>query len=120
MADIDYAAKATAATALLRKFGGPVTLRQILPGEYDPGTGEFNQQIIDWPAVGAKFNYQQDHIDGTLIQKRDQELYLAAEDIPTPDTGHQIIIGSKTYVILTVQAIEPYDIPLLYILQIRA
>lgn len=121
MADIDYAAKATTATALLHKFGGPVTLQAIESGGvYNPDTGEFEQTTTDYLTVGAKFNYLQDHIDGTVIQKSDQELYLSAEGIPTPSTSHKIIIGSKAYAILAVQAIEPYDVPLLYILQIRA
>ncbi len=119
MADIDYAAKAATATKLLQKFGGPITLRQTIQGEYDPDTGQVGQEIIDWPTFGAKFNYVQDHIDGTLIQRSDQELYMAAENIPPPTTAYQVIVGTKTYPIITVQAVEPYNVPLLYILQIR-
>jgi hypothetical protein len=119
MAAIDYTAKATTAAKLIEKFGGPVTLREPGEDEYVPGVGMVPGEPVDWPAAGVKFNYEQDAIDGTLIQQLDQELYLSAVDIPRPNTTHKIIIGSAQFSIITVGSIEPYDVPILYILQIR-
>lgn len=95
-------------------------MRQIIPGEYDIETGEFVDEIIDYPVHGVKFNYEQDTIDGTMIQTNDQELYISAQGIPKPQTAFKIIIEDKTFAILNVQAIEPYNVPVLYVLQIRS
>lgn len=119
MASIDYAAKAAAAAKMLTKFGGEVTLREVKPGAYNPVTEEFEQEIVDTLCIGVKFNYQIDIIDGIQIQKTDQELYLATQGAPRPTLDHTVVIDGTSYTVIAVQVIEPYDVPILYILQIR-
>ncbi len=120
MPTIDYAAKAKSAAKLLEKFGGPITLRQIIPGEYNPSTNQMTEEtIIDKLAVGVVLNYEQDVIDGTRIQSDDREIYLGADGLDTPTTTDKVVIGSSVFSILNVQAIQPYDVPVLYLLQAR-
>jgi len=115
----DYSHKARQALAMIVRYGGPVMLREVRPGQYDPSTGTVVDEVIDWPAMGFKQNYRQDVVDGTLIRQTDEELYLAAPGLPRPATSHKLVIGSLEYSVITVQAIEPYDIPVLYVLQLR-
>lgn len=119
MAEIDYAQKARDALRLIVKYGGPVTLREVRAGEYNPDTGTVEDEVIDWPAMGVKTQYRQDVIDGTLIQRSDEELYLAAPGLPRPNTIHKIVIGAAVYSVISVQQLEPHDIPVLYVLQLR-
>lgn len=119
MPAIDYAQKARDALRLLVKYGGPVTLREVRPGQYDPSTGTVVDEVIDWPAMGVKTNYRLEDIDGTLIQRTDEELYLAAPGLPRPTTAFRLLIGSVEYQVISVQVLEPYDTPMLYILQLR-
>ena len=119
MAEIDYAQKARDALRLLVKYGGPVTLREVRPGQYDPSTGTVVDEVIDWPAMGVKTHYRLEDIDGTLIQRTDEELYLVAPGLPRPTTGHKLLVGPKEYHVISVQALEPYDTPVLFVLQLR-
>jgi hypothetical protein len=120
----DYTKKALATDAKLRAKGATVTLRHIVLGDDDPDTGKPVRTVTDHAAAGVKLNYSADRIDGTLVQSGDQELYLSplqldGQPLPEPTVGDLILIAGVKYAIGPVQKIEPTDIPVLYILQLK-
>lgn len=120
----DYAKKARDTDAKLRKKGGTVTLRRIVLGDDDPDTGKPDRDELNYTAAGVKLNYSADRIDGTLIQSGDQELYLSplqlnGQALPAPTAGDLILIAGVQYAIGTVQKIEPVDVPVLFIVQLK-
>ena len=120
----DYAKKARETDDKLRKKGGAVTLRRIVLGDDDPDTGKPTRIVTDHTAAGVKLNYSADRIDGTLIQSGDQELYLSPLQLnglamPAPTVGDLVLIAGVQYAIGPVQKIEPVDVPVLYILQLK-
>lgn len=120
----DYAKKARETDAKLRKKGGTVTLRRIVLGDDDPDTGKPTRDEQDYDAAGVKLNYDADRIDGTLIQSGDQELYLSplqlnGQPLPEPMFGDLVLIAGAQYAIGQVQKIEPTDVPVLYIVQLK-
>lgn len=121
----DYAKSAASANRMLSKAGGPVTLRRSVPGAYNTDTGTMGAAVVtDYPGIGAKFGYSAQAVNGTLIQSGDQQLYLSAIQVngsamPAPTIADLIVIGSAVFSIAAVGKIEPTDIPVLFILQIR-
>jgi len=121
----DYAQDAADAHAMLLEDGGPVTLRRTVPGEYDTETGTMGEPSdTDYPGIGAKFGYSAQAMAGALIQSGDQELYLSAiqasgSAMPAPTIADKIVIGSAVFSIASVGKIEPTDVAVLFILQIR-
>jgi hypothetical protein len=120
----DYAKKARETDAKLRKKGGTVTLRRIALGDDDPDTGKPIKTVTDYTAAGVKLSYEADRIDGTLIQSGDQELYLSplqlnGQPLPAPTVGYLVLIAGVQFAIGPVQKIEPVDVPVLYILQLK-
>ncbi|MYN42739.1 hypothetical protein GTP55_25680 [Duganella sp. FT109W] len=120
----DYAKKARDADAKLRKKGGTVTLRRIVLGDDDPDTGKPIKTVTDYTATGVKLNYEAERIDGTLIQAGDQELYLSplqlnGQPLPAPTVGDLVLVAGVQYAIGPVQKIEPVDVPVLYIVQLK-
>ena len=120
----DYAKKARETDAKLRKKGGTVTLRRIVLGDDDPDTGKPIKTVTDYTAAGVKLNYSADRIDGTLIQSGDQELYLSplqlnGQPLPAPTVGDLVLIAGVQYAIGPVQKIEPVDVPVLFIVQLK-
>lgn len=120
----DYAKKARETDAKLRKKGGTVTLRRTVLGEYDTNTGKPSKTVTDYTAAGVKLSYDAERVDGTAIQSADQELYLSplqlnGEWLPSPTTADLILIAGVSYAIKSPGKIEPVDVPVLHILQLR-
>jgi len=124
VATFDYAEMAAMAQELLAEFGAAVTLRQPGTGEYDPETGTVSSDPTDFLGIGAKFDYEQRNIDGTLILQGDQQVYLAVQQgagaaMPKPKAGDLILVGNDPWRVVTAEAIEPASVPVLYIVQVR-
>lgn len=120
----DYTKKALATDAKLRAKGAPVTLRRIVLGDDDPDTGKPDSETFNYVAAGVKLNYSADRIDGTLVQSGDQELYLSplqldGQQMPEPQTSDLVLIGAATFAVKSVAKVEPTNVPVLYMLQLR-
>ena len=91
------------------------------PGTYNPGTGEFdgNTDPVTYTASGVKLGYEQSDIDGTLIQRGDQQVYVPALGFTRPETNEQITVGGKSCTVVGVEVLAPGDVDILYILQVR-
>lgn len=105
-----------------RGLASVVTLeRPGKKGEYDPSTGTTkpDEQPQIYESVGLKDRYRQNDIDGTLIKRGDQQLYVAAEDFIRPKSNERIKISGVIYTIENVGVVAPGDTDILYSLQIR-
>lgn len=93
------------------------------PGTYNPETGEFEggtePSAKTYTASGVKIGYEQSDVDGTLIQRGDQQLYVPALGFVRPTTNEQIEVGGATYTVVNVEVVAPGDTDILYIIQVR-
>ncbi|NSX15984.1 hypothetical protein HTY52_18020 [Cupriavidus taiwanensis] len=119
-----YDEMAALADELLREFGKPLTLRCVLPGSYDPGSGTAPETVTDYPGTGALFDYAmlaagQTWIPSTLIEVGDKQCLLSPAGVPLPTTGDQLVDGAEVWQVQNVKAANPAGTPVLYELQLR-
>lgn len=91
------------------------------PGTYNPRTGEYEggSGSVTHTAPGVKIGYEQSDIDGTLIQRGDQQVYVPALGFARPETNEQITVGGAACTAVGVEVLAPGDTDILYILQVR-
>lgn len=93
------------------------------PGTYNPDTGEYEggtEPSTDvYTAPGVKIGYEQSDVDGTLIQRGDQQLYVPALGFVRPVTNEQITVGTTACTVIGVEVLAPGDTDILYIIQVR-
>ncbi|WP_063582859.1 hypothetical protein [Achromobacter ruhlandii] len=129
MATFDYADMAATAQALLEEFGGPVTVRQVMTGEYDPDLGQAPNTTVDHDGIGALFDYTAQaagvaNMAGSVIETGDKQLYLAPElatggAMPEPKPTDLVLALGVTWRVVTVKTLAPAGLVLLYELQLR-
>lgn len=121
----DYTKAAARADQSLRRKGGIVTLRREAPGEYDPETGGPGAgTVTEYLGTGVTINYDAENIDGTLIQRGDQQLLLSplqrdGQMMPAPTTADLVLIGGVAYTVKNVETTRPVDVAVLHTLQLR-
>lgn len=103
---------------LLAKFGQAMTLSRDTPGAYDPATQTVTNTTTTAADNGVILPYTTGQIDGSLIQKDDQQVFINISTAPLP--GDRLTVGGKGYNIIAVKAIEPAGVNVLYELQVRA
>jgi len=129
-----YDRMASTALRLIERFGQTITLRDTVPGEYDPVTGSQTPDVeVDQPAQAILQDYalQQSgmsYAEGTVIKQGDKKILVAAmtkdaNDQPvqlTPPTLTTIVIADgATWTIVNIKEINPAGTPLVYELQGR-
>jgi len=117
--DLKYAQLAGRATALLGKYGKPVT---VIVREIDTGQ--------PWLPDAQEVRYETRFVQGkndltnrpeTVIQQGDIFGYLALQDdLPTIDMAAELEIKGKRYQLVQVEPLEPGNVNLMYIFQARA
>ena len=115
----NYAKTAATATRLLERFGQAVTLTRYGDAAYDPATGTTVPSETVYPATGAKLDYAQRDIDGTLIKVGDCRVYLAPNLAVTPQTGDTITIGAEVWKVVTSRPLAPAGTVVLHDAQVR-
>ena len=121
----DYAKTAARADQSLRRKGGIVTLRREAPGDYDPEAGGPGPGVVtEYLGTGVTVNYDMENIDGTLIQRGDQQLLFSPlrRDglvMPAPTTADLVLIGGVAYTVKNVETTRPVDVAVLHTLQLR-
>ncbi|WP_373379903.1 hypothetical protein [Cupriavidus nantongensis] len=119
-----YDEMAALADELLREFGKALTLRRVVQGAYDPGSGTATETVTDYPGTGALFDYEtlgagQTWIPSTLIEGGDKQCLLSPAAMPLPATGDQLVDGAEVWQVQNVKAVNPAGTPVLYELQLR-
>lgn len=124
----DYAEVADTAKELLAEYGrGPddikrVTLRNIVPGAYDPATGTTSAPATTdnlYDGVLLDFAAGQTMVRGTLIQANDKQLLLSPEASATLSPEDHVLVGTDEYTIVSIGTIAPAGIVVLFDLHLH-
>lgn len=102
-------------------FGRDVTLRQTVPGTYDPSTGATAAATVtDFVTRGLLLAYQDKDVDGTLIKAGDRKCILKVQNLSAvPVVGNMLIVGSDTYTVMDFKTYELGGTVFLYNLHVR-
>lgn len=120
-----YDRMASTALRLIERFGQTVTLRDIVPGEYDPVTGSQTPDVeVDQPAQAILQDYALQHsgmsyAEDTVIKQGDKKILVAAQGITPPTLTTIVIADGATWTIVNIKEINPAGTPLVYELQGR-
>lgn len=129
-----YDRMASTALRLIERFGQTITLRDTVPGEYDPVTGSQTPDVeVDQPAQAILQDYalQQSgmsYAEGTVIKQGDKKILVAAMttdandeqvQITPPTLTATVIADGATWTIVNIKEINPAGTPLVYELQGR-
>lgn len=117
----DYSNILAVSTTLIDDFGKTVTVRQERSDTDKTNPWEGKTDDVQTYATKAVFDkFIGLDIDGTIVKKDDLIAYISPDDeafeIKIKD---QIVAGSTTYKIMSVEKVDPGDTNLLYILQLR-
>jgi hypothetical protein len=110
---------------LIASFGQTITLRDTVPGEYDPVTGGSTQETtVDQPAQAILQDYALQHAgmsyaEGTVIRQGDKKILVAAQGLTPPQLTTTVIADGATWTIVNIKEINPAGTPLVYELQGR-
>lgn len=112
----DYAASAATAAALLDNFGQTVTLSRVVPGSYDPATGEMtpdSEQAQTVKAVVLPYK-DGDYLEGT-VNAGDRRALIAPNVSWAPDASTHLTEANGTvWQLENVTAVAPAGVPVLY------
>ena len=110
--------KATA-RSLLAKFGQSMTLTKSVSGSYNATTGENTLTTSTTTDIGVILPYGDavNSAPDSLIKQNDQQIFIQMATVPT--VTDKITVASVDYNIVSVKAIEPAGINVLYELQVR-
>jgi len=120
-----YDRMASTALRLIERFGQTITLRDTVPGEYDPVTGSQTPDVeVNQPAQAVLQDYalQQSgmsYAEGTVIKQGDKKILVAAQGLTPPTLTTTVIAGGATWTIVNIKEINPAGTPLVYELQGR-
>lgn len=120
-----YDRMASTALRLIERFGQTITLRDTVPGEYDPVTGSQTPDVeVDQPAQAILQDYSlqqsgMSYADGTIIKQGDKKILVAALGITPPQLTTAVIADGATWTIVNIKEINPAGTPLVYELQGR-
>lgn len=120
-----YDRMASTALRLIERFGQTITLRDTVPGEYDPVTGSQTPDVeVDQPAQAILQDYalQQSgmtYAEGTVIKQGDKKILVAAQGLTPPQLTTTVLADGATWTIVNIKEINPAGTPLVYELQGR-
>ncbi len=120
-----YDRMSATALNLIARFGQSITLRDTVPGEYDPVTGGSTPETtVDQPAQAILQDYalQQagmSYAEGTVIRQGDKKILVAAQGLTPPTLTTTVIADGATWTIVNIKEINPAGTPLVYELQGR-
>ncbi|WP_312450068.1 hypothetical protein [Stutzerimonas nitrititolerans] len=120
-----YDRMAATALRLIEQFGQEITLRDTVPGEYDPVTGGSTPDVeVSQPAHAILQDYalQQSgmsYAEGTVIKQGDKKILVAAQGLTPPTLTTTVIADGATWTIVNIKEINPAGTPLVYEIQGR-
>ncbi|MFP5338326.1 MAG: hypothetical protein ACLGIW_07520 [Gammaproteobacteria bacterium] len=120
-----YDRMAATALRLIEQFGQEITMRDTVPGEYDPVTGGSTPETtVDQPAQAILQDYalQQagmSYAEGTVIRQGDKKILVAAQGLTPPQLTTTVLADGVTWTIVNIKEINPAGTPLVYEIQGR-
>jgi hypothetical protein len=118
----DYAALEARAAAILDKFGVASKLRRWTKGAYSPSDRKSGDgSTTDHDVTVAVVDYDEDEIDGTLVQQDDVKGIMKGSD-EAPTLNDKVIVpaGGTVYEIIRINTVSPdRTTAVVYQLQLR-
>lgn len=115
-----YDGLAQTALVLLQDKGMTMTLNQRTPGTYSATTGTTTVTETTYTVTGAQFHFPANMIDGSMIQRGDRRVIVAARGMTVePDAGDVLTIAGTRTNVVAVKAINPGGTTIAYVLQVR-
>ncbi|TWR85101.1 hypothetical protein FJD38_22730 [Pseudomonas saxonica] len=118
-----YDDMAGVALELIAEFGQGVILREAIPGEYDPETGQTApDQTREQIGQGIMADFSGlEFQNNSLIKQGDKKLKLAASGLEwAPSLMSKVVVQGVSWTIVPpLKEINPAGTPLLYELQVR-
>lgn len=120
-----YDRMAATALRLIARFGQPVTLRDTVPGEFDPITGSTTPGTVTeqtGSCILQDYSSQESgaaNMAGSDIRQNDKKIMIAAKGLTPPTLSTQIIADGHTWTAVNIKEINPAGTPLVYEIQGR-
>ena len=105
--------------ALIGVAGETITDQRVTHGSYSTARLQSTPSVQSYP---IKANVRQDRARelGRLVQQGDREVRIAAADLTfTPRQNDQVVIGGKTYQVVSVKTRSPFNEAAIHMLQVR-
>lgn len=108
----------TVASNLLASKGQQVTVSRETSSGFNPITGINTTSTSTFTGYGVSTNYNQNQIDGTIVQNGDILFILESTDTE-PELEDTIVIDSVNYIVKNVIEVSPAGTTVIYKLQLR-
>jgi len=115
------------ANRLLKGKGQSLTLTHVIPGTYDPSTGQITNTTSTQTGFGAVMDWSANQIDGTLILATDRQLLLsplnsAGAALTAPVLGDTVTdaAGVVYTLVAPLKTVSPGGVAVLYDCNLRA
>ncbi|WP_330113914.1 hypothetical protein SA496_14165 [Pseudomonas sp. JS3066] len=121
-----YDRMASTALRLIERFGSQQTLRDVVPGAYDPVSGETSGDTpISQSAQVILVDYTlqesgQQYAEGSEIRQGDKKIIIAAKGLAWPPAlTTRLDVGGVLWQIVNIKEANPAGTPLVYFCQGR-
>jgi hypothetical protein len=105
--------------ALIGVAGETMTYKRVTHGSYSTATLQSTPSVQSSAIKASVRQYRAREITG-LVQQGDREVRIAAADLSfTPRTNDQVVIGGKTYQVVSVNTRSPFNEAAIHIVQVR-
>jgi hypothetical protein len=105
--------------ALINVAGETIIYKRVTHGSYSTATLQSTPSVQHYTIKAGVREYRAREITG-LVQQGDREVRIAAVDLSfTPRTNDQVVIGGKTYQVVSVNTRSPFNEAAIHILQVR-
>lgn len=119
MSAFDYPRMAAVSVRLLERFGAAQTLTRFTNGSRDVEAGSTPTTETTYTVTGAKFDYTQRDIDGSVIRAGDQRFLMAPDAAVTPQSGDRLTIAGEAWNVIVSRPLQPASVIVLHEVQIR-
>jgi hypothetical protein len=105
--------------ALIGVAGETITYKRVTHGAYSTATLQSTPSVQRYPIKAGMREYRAREIAG-LVQQGDREARIAAADLSfTPRPNDQVVIGGRTYQVVSVNTRSPFNEVAIHIVQVR-
>jgi hypothetical protein len=105
--------------ALIGVAGESITYKQVTHGSYSTATLQSTPTVQSSTIKAGVRQYRAREIQG-LVQQGDREVRIAAADLSfSPRPNDQVVIGGKTFQVVSVNTRSPFNEAAIHIAQVR-
>jgi hypothetical protein len=105
--------------ALIGVAGETITYKRVTHGSYSTATLQSAPTLQSYTIKASVREYRAREIAG-LVQQGDREVRIAAADLSfSPKPNDQVVIGGKTYQVVSVNTRSPFSEAAIHIVQVR-